>query len=266
MTRRTRIGKFALSCALMNATAALAVPITFEFTALGLGPAYSGPAGTPFLAVPAPFADFDWTWEAPISGSITLESDVVGQRSFAIINGERIEAGLTYVSPVSQLTLDIRERHFEFTRTVPPGVSAPSPGESFIGVSDLSPGDNAPPGLRDGVLTSVQMGTGVLEDPFSHLAVIFSMSVFTQDRGIITSPDMIENFSFMPGWTMSLSFLDRQTSAGYSLRGNVTSIERVSVPEPGSLSLIAAGLGLMFAIRRRRASLASRHDAVTAPA
>jgi hypothetical protein len=235
---------------LMNAATAFAVPITFQFTATGMGHGYGGSPSIPTIPVPAPFADIDWTWQAPISGSFTLETDVLASPTFSNIGGVFTESGLSYRNPVRHWSLDIREQHFEFGGTLPDG--PPGLVQNSVNVTDLPLAGELPPSGVDGVTMTLPLGTGVFDDPFDHLRVSFTLSRFEQDLSVITSRDMIENLVFAPNWNMRLGFLDPTLGTGYQLTARLTSLEQVSVPESGSLPLFAAGIGLMmFALRRR---------------
>jgi hypothetical protein len=257
MTRR--IVKFSLACLMLHALTAQAIPLTYQFAAPAPnGYGFGYPSGGSPPAVPAHFTDFDWLASAQISGSFTIESEVVGLPSSRFLNGVLTEAGSFYRNPVTHLSLNIGDQSFEFLPTASPG--AASPLQSFIHVADLPVPSNDPTTNYDGVDIDVLFGSGVLAGPFSHLEVSLSLVWTERDLSLISSRDMVENLVFSPDWHAFFSLYDRQLQSQYQIHSTLSSFTQVaaSVPEPSSWVLFAAALGFAATAQRRRRPTGTR--------
>jgi hypothetical protein len=230
-------------CLSLGMGAAQAAPITYQFTATPQGYGFGYPSELGPIDVPAPFDDSDWVYGSRISGSFTIDTDVVPLTGSQYIDGVLVPTGNWYRNPITQMSLDVGDQHFDFVSVRPSAGSTIR--ESSIIVSDLPYPSSNPMNNRDGLDLNVNFGTELLPGAFSHLATSFSMVRSERDLSAITSRDMVENLVFTPNWSTFFSLHDGATGSYYQIHAPLTSLTRVaSVPEPGTELLLALGLGL----------------------
>jgi hypothetical protein len=237
------------ACLLMGSVAAQASPITFEFSTGTVTSFSFSPYASENLPVPAPFDAVESTLATSMSGTFTIESDVLGRPGYMNLNGVMTETMSLYDNPVTAMTLNVGGHQLSFQRTAAPGSTTPT--ESLAYVVDLPTPSNNPYTNYDAYSLSLNLGTGGLDDPYAGLRSDFSLYFSTSDPGLITNRELVENLVFSPDWTASFRLSDPTTQRSFQLYAPVTSLVR-AVPEPGTWLLMATALGgLMLASRRR---------------
>src|SRR5687768_3918377 len=137
----------------MSALEAHAIPLTFEFSAQVRS------YGTSNGGVPVPAQFTDWSiFNAPVSGSFTIETDTLGRPGYTYLNGVLTETVSVYDNPVTQLSLSIGDQRFDFFRSLQPNTW---PNESSIVVLDLPAPSYDPTTNYDAYDMDVAFGPGV---------------------------------------------------------------------------------------------------------
>jgi hypothetical protein len=249
-----RTTKILSACLLLGSVTAHATPITFEFSTGNVTGFGFSPYGSENLPVPAPFDAVDSTLATSLSGTFTIESDVVGRPGYMNLNGVMTETMSLYSNPVTAMTLNVGGHQLTFQPTVAPG--SLTPNESLAYVVDLPTPSNNPYTNYDAYSLSASLGTGGFDDPYAALRADFSLYFSPDDLGVITNRDLVQNLVFSPGWSASFSLYDATTQRSFQLNAPVTSLARIeatAVPEPGSWLLMATALGGLALASRRRA-------------
>lgn len=248
-----RTTKLVSACLLLGSVAAHATPITFEFSTGNVTGFSFSPYGSENLPVPAPFDAVDSTLATSLSGTFTIESDVLGRPGYMNLNGVTTETMSLYSNPVTAMTLNIGGHQLTFQPTVAPGTLTPN--ESLAYVVDLPTPSNNPYTNYDAYSLSVALGTGGFNDPFAGLRADFSLYLSAGDLGLITNRDLVDNLVFSPDWMAIFGLYDATTQRSFQLNAPVTSLSRVeatAVPEPGTWLLMATALGGLALASRRR--------------
>src|SRR5262249_24190620 len=152
---------------------------------------------------------------APISGTFTIESQIAGLAASTNLNGQVMEVGSFYPNAVSQLSLNIREQHFDFARTRPPGSLGAN--ESYVSVIDLPMPSNDPTTNYDSYNFNVRLGDGIFEDPFNALTVSFTMVRSEHYLNAIHSRDMVDNLVYSTNWSTFFSIFDQASGRSYQI-------------------------------------------------
>jgi hypothetical protein len=247
---------------LVAVSSAHAVPITYQFTtSVPRDFAYAtpgAPQGSPpdVFPLPAPFMDPATLAARTMSGTFTIESSVAPTPTN--VGSDGIPTASVYWNSVTQMSLDAFGRQVEFVQTVPPGALPPLSVQSRISVSDI-PGPTIDPNTSfDAVGINVQFGAEVFGSEFANLRTIIQLTRIERDLSLITNRNLVENLVFTPNWLVNLAFQDVANNRYFGVYTYGASLERldaepVSVPEPGTMGLLALGIGLgAFARRRQR--------------
>jgi hypothetical protein len=246
-----RIGQLSIACLLLSVVEAHAIPVTFEFSATTRS--YGTQNGG--IPVPEQFNDFNFVFNAPITGSFTVDTDTVGYSSYRYLNGVLTESGTGYFNAVRELSLGIGDQQFSFLASAPAG-SYP-PAQSFVAVADLPVPSNDPTTNYDGVDINVNLGSGVFSGAYSHLSASFSLIRTEHDLSVISSRDMLSNLTPSQNWSAFFTIYDTAVpNRNYQIWASLTDLTQVtSVPEPSTAALLALGLALTVSgVRARRRS------------
>lgn len=250
-----RVARYSVACLFtLLATAAQAVPVTFQYSTV----IESVSAGLPPGGGLAPFEDPFSLLGTSVVGSFTIETDAEVFPGEIVQNGALITVGLFYWNPVVRHDVEIAGQHFSFVGARPPFDGGNGTLESNFFATDLTaPLPN--PFIRDGYDLDTSFGLGQLAAPNGGLELATSLTRAEFDFTQIQSTDMLLGLTTPAEWHFFFTIFAPATGVGTQVHGMVTDLRQVvTAPEPGTAGLFVVSLAMLgLATRRRRQPAAS---------
>lgn len=229
-----RAGSYSLTCLLLLiGSAAQAVPVSFRFSSVLDSTSTDFPLG------------------AQVAGSFTIETDVATYPAEVFDGTTFSTIGLFYWNPVLRYDLDFGGQLFSFVSTrpsFPDGIQ-----ESSFAAFDRPEPSSDPTTNYDLYQLDSDFGAGQLGAPNDNLHAFASLIRTEFDLSVIESTDMLLGLTTTTRWDFFFTIFDPETGDGSQVHGIVTNLQQViEAPEPGTVGLFIAGLGMLGLSRRRR--------------